>query len=152
MGAGSASAQIQFLEARMKRGGGSSVPRLRPVSYKIPEGHASRIRKMEQQYPDLFEYVEGKQTPTSLRKMEQADLITDEVGIGEYAETMGVSIDKIISAYIDILKPGGVLLMSTINGLDWSDIPRNKLKLIEEQQFLTSRSNSNFIMITKRKD
>ncbi|MNK83460.1 hypothetical protein D3C87_1032750 [compost metagenome] len=114
MGAGSALAQLTFLKKRVQNAGAESLPTVRAYAYKFP-GTAKRLQAIEKKYVGAFQYIEGKQSPETLRELEKVDLITDVVGIASYYEKAGVPFSQnaleITKAYIDMLKPGGVLLI-----------------------------------------
>lgn len=114
MGAGSAAAQISFLGRKNYFKGLESLPRLKAVAYRYP-GKPERLQNIEKKFGGAFQYIEGKQTPETIREMDKADLITDVVGIATYYEKPNADYSEsaleITKAYIDILKPSGTLLI-----------------------------------------
>ncbi len=96
--------------------------------------------------------MEGKQTPTSLGRMERADLITDVVGIAQYAKSIGLSRAKIIEAYIDLLKPEGHLLIAPWRAEDLLELSVHSLLKIQNPQFLFNEDGGPFLLIIKKSE
>jgi hypothetical protein len=114
MGAGSALAQLAFLKNKFQTRGFQNLPTIRAYAYKYP-GKEERLQTIEAKYKGAFQYIEGKQSPETIRELEKADLITDVVGIASYYEKANSKFPEdaleITKAYIDMLKPGGTLLI-----------------------------------------
>lgn len=152
MGAGSANAQISFLRARLRTSQLENIPELRPISYSIPKESTARIRRLEDQFPENFRYSEGLQTPASIRKMKPTDLITDNTGIVQYAKSVGLNTIEFVKAYIDILKPGGSLLISPFTKESLSLLPNHYLRDLEIVEVIEKEEISPFLIIKKRGD
>ncbi len=104
MGAGNALAQRAVLRLY-----GKEAPEMLAVGYKIPGGKRGKqnVREFEAKSQGKFQYLEGKQTPASIRRLGKTDLITDVYAIAAYSDAPSA----IIEAYLDILNPGGTLLV-----------------------------------------
>jgi predicted methyltransferase len=114
MGAGQGLAQLTFLKNRVAAKGFENLPTVRAYAFKYPlqEKH---LQAIEKKYRGAFQYIEGKQSPETIRELDKVDLITDVVGIATYYKKAGSAFPadalEITKAYIDMLKPGGVLLI-----------------------------------------
>ncbi len=150
MGAGSANAQVRFLKTRLKSFDLNSIPRLIPISYAIPRWSVTAIRKIESQFPETFQYIEGIQTPDSIRKLPPADLITDNVGIVQYADSVGLKSIEFVEAYLDVLKPGGYLLISPFSHQLLSTLSRRHIAELEIATIISIEDTTPFLLIKKK--
>jgi hypothetical protein len=105
MGAGAALAQRQWF----KRSHKSWSPDLISVGYAMPteRNFNEDIREAEQSSRGKFRYVEGMQTPASIRLFPKTDLITDNLGIFEYSRQKRA----ILESYIERLNFDGTLMI-----------------------------------------
>ncbi len=109
MGAGSARAQRTYYTQRKRT---KSIPRLISVGYEYPDGYENFEAVLKALgNPKELSYVEGKQTLDSLSKFPKADVITDVMGIMTYHSNPV----EVFKRYLEILRPGGTILIHSYN-------------------------------------
>jgi hypothetical protein len=154
MGAGHQYAQIDYLIERATVSNPEDVPQLMGFAYKHPEGQAGldTVSELAAMYGNRISYNEGLQTPEKIRKMPQADVITDVMGFLTYSNNQ----KAILQAYVSILREGGTLFIYGYNlkmdAKKWLDLQIEnkslKVKKIENGTYLIEKINRNRETIT----
>lgn len=142
MGAGSAPAKVVGLKKLMAIHPIQDTPKFLALGFKIPGGSVEKIKNIEARSSERFQYIEGKQSLTSIKKLEPADIIT--VLMGKYTYSKRPCL-YILKSYLRILKPGGTIFIYSFGG--YSDL----FPWLRKQSDLTFRVSSQKGLIIHRK-